>query len=229
MIQLIKIGLIIVLSFWMNPFNAQVLEMENIQQFILADGTHIKIAKKRSGFDETEEAYYYLPAKIDFSKSKQGAPEFSFLAYKQGGEITGGILHFLVQWGLDKNQLYEADSLLKAKQGTKAILMGAVMPEASVPAKNIRVEGNLQMAQILNNSKSTKGKVTLLPHSKMASSFHLSRADAISFQKLLSDNNNLKNTFLVFDFQLKFKEANKTGITITPYIIKENFKELLNQ
>lgn len=229
MTHLIKIGLFISLSFWIDTFNAQVLEVESIQQFILADGTNIKIAKKRSGFDETNAMYYYLPVKIDFSRSKQGTPEFSFLTYRQKGEITGGILHFLAQWGLDKNQLIEADSLLKAKQGIKAILMGAVMPEASIPLQNIRIEGNSQMAQILNNCKSTKGKVTPLPHSKMASSFHLNAEDATTFQKLLSDHNNLKNTFLVFDFQLKFKEAGKTGITITPYIIKENFKELLNQ
>jgi hypothetical protein len=226
----LKIALVTLGSLWAASLSAQLLDAANITSIQLSEGTQLNIAKKISGFDQVEEAYYYLPANLNFSRSKSNEPEFSYLTYKEGEEITGGILHFLIKWGLTRDQLKEADSLLKNVKGNEAILMGAVMPEAETPLQSFTVEGDSKIAGILNNSKSTIGKVALLPHTKMAASFHINKEDALPLQQMLQNNSGeLEEVYLVLNFKLKFKEPNKPGIVIAPYQIKENFKNLLNR
>ncbi|XLS29591.1 hypothetical protein ACJD0Z_01940 [Flavobacteriaceae bacterium M23B6Z8] len=208
---------------------AQLLEEDSKKQITLAEGLVVTFAKKVSGYDSTEEAYFYLPVNLTFSMGKKGVPEFSWLTYREGNEISGGVLHFLVRWGLDKNQLKEADSLLKSALGEDILLMGGVMPEASFTQQKIAIEGTSKLAKILQNSKATFGKTALLPNTKMAASFHMNANDAEDFELLLNNDDELTKTFLIVSFQLKFRKPNQPGVHMTPYILKTNFKELLNQ
>ncbi len=225
----VNILFIITAGFWFSNSASQVLHSDSLMDITLSDGLKVSFAKKANSFESVEEAYYYLPVNLTFSTSKKGDPEFSFMAYKEGREISGGVLHFLVRWGLTSNQLKEADSLLKVVSGEEIVLMGGVMPEPSVPQGTISIEGSSKLATILKNSKATLGQVALLPNTKMASSFHLSRDDAKNFERLLNDNDELKQTLLVLAFELKFRKSNQSGVHITPYILTTNFKKLLNQ
>lgn len=225
-----KIVFVSICVLYVSVIYTQILDAASITEFELSGGTKVCIAKKVNSFDQYDEAYYYLPGNLSFSRSKENEPEFSFLTYKEGNEITGGILHFLIKWGLDKNQLQEADSIMKNIKNPEVVLMGAVMPEVSPESESFRVEGNSKIADILNNSKSTLGKTTVTPNSKIAASFHLTGNDALILQEAIKNNSQtLEEVFLVLTFILKFREPGSYKTLSTPYIIRENLKNLLNQ
>lgn len=226
----LKIVIIILAGICINFCQAQILDAGDMIQLQLSEGTQLVVAKKVSGWDDTEQVYYYLPVNIQFSRTKNNDPEFSFLTYKEGTEITGGILHFLIKWGLNPTQLKEADSLLKIEKGEDIRFMGAAMPEIETLQQEIKIEGNSTIAEILNNSKSTIGKTANLPNTKMAASFQLNKEDAIKFQQILSNNSSeLEDVYLVLYFQLKYKEPGIPGISKTNYKLEQNLKNLLNQ
>ena len=226
----LKIVFIILTGISINFCHTQILDAGDMMQLQLSEGTQLVVAKKVSGWDDKEQAYYYLPVNLQFSKTKNNDLEFSFLTYKEGEEITGGILHFLIKWGLGQEQLKEADSLLKLEKGEEIRFMGAVMPEAETVEQKISIEGNSTVAEILNNSKSTIGKTAILPNTKMAASFHLKKDDAIKFQEILTNNSSeLEDVYLVLYFQLNYKEPGKPGISKANYKLEQNLKNLLNQ
>ncbi|MEN8145957.1 MAG: hypothetical protein ABFS14_13545, partial [Gemmatimonadota bacterium] len=57
--------------------------------------------------------YYYLPTGLRLSPGADGRPQFLFLKYNtEAGDVQGGVLHFLMEWGLTQSQLAEAKDKL---------------------------------------------------------------------------------------------------------------------
>jgi len=58
--------------------------------------------------------YYYVPDEPRLATKRDGTPEFTFIKYtKTGGDIKGGIVHFLVTWGLRESEILTAESSLQ--------------------------------------------------------------------------------------------------------------------
>jgi hypothetical protein len=98
--------------------NAQVVDYQNKVELVLSDGTHVILYGKAKSLNNTYTGeYYYLPTGLRLSKRSDGIPEFLFLKYttekrtEAGGE-QGGIIHFLMEWGLTSEQLQEAQTKL---------------------------------------------------------------------------------------------------------------------
>lgn len=210
------------------PVTAQILNAESEVIITLSDHSEVTLYQKVNAFDESGEEYYYLPTLLHFGKSKNNDPEFSFLIYKEGKEITGAILHFLVSWGLNKLQLNETDMKLKEIKGPKAILMGAVMPESKNYSEGFIIEGTSTLVHILNRSKTTMGTTTVMPHAKIAASFQLNKEDSETFEKALKNNTELENTWLVLNYQIKFRKKGSSSPLDTPYQLKQSFEKLIN-
>ncbi len=107
---LTSILLLVCLSIFLSSgLLAQSLSYENTLEVVLDDGINIKLFRTTSGND-----YYYLPPpqSLQLSKKDDGSetPEFLFLKYTtedrvDDGGVQGGILHFLLEWGLSEEQL----------------------------------------------------------------------------------------------------------------------------
>jgi tetratricopeptide (TPR) repeat protein len=58
--------------------------------------------------------YYYVPDEPRLATKRDGTPEFTFIKYsKIGGDIKGGVVHFLVTWGLRESEILTAESSLQ--------------------------------------------------------------------------------------------------------------------
>lgn len=225
--QIEHIAIIIFHCFVLSGFG-QTLDAEKGYTIQLSDGIEVNVFKKASSFDETANQYYYLPSNMRFGRTPSNELEFSLMSYKDQKELHGGILHFLVQWGLNKEQLQETDSILKASLEEDAVLMGAVLPNYSEKHDQLIIEGNTELAEILNASEHTIGKITTIPNAKSAASFKLSAENTEKIMRLLQTNSDtLKEIFISMIFNISFKN-NGTQPSEREYILTKNLHELLN-
>lgn len=99
-----------------RPLSAQVaLDEENRVDLVLDDGTNVTLlgAAKGIGDNSTKVDYYYLPTGLRLSKGADGRPQFLLMNYRdESGEVSGGVLHFLMEWGLTQGQMREAQQKL---------------------------------------------------------------------------------------------------------------------
>jgi hypothetical protein len=124
--------------------------------------------------------YYYMPVGLRLGARPDGTPEFLFLKYTteksaaQGG-VSGGLMHFLMEWGLTPKQEQELRSKLKTQY--KGELMGAVPLEDAG-------DGSFQIVSATLGDKSfapvvvTSGKAPLLPGGKAAAASRLTAEGA---------------------------------------------------
>jgi len=110
--------LIAALMLQVDHLNAQVLDYQNKVEIVLNDGTHVILFGKAKSLNNTYTGeYYYLPVGLRLSRRADATPEFLFLKYtteqraESGGE-QGGLIHFLMEWGLTPAQLQEAQAKL---------------------------------------------------------------------------------------------------------------------
>jgi hypothetical protein len=158
------------------PAAAVVLDDTNRITVQLDDGTQVILLGEAIALStERSNRYYYLPVNLRLSKRPDGTPEFLFLKFTtdksaaQGG-VGGGLMHFLMEWGLTPRQEEELRAKLK---GRKAELIGAVpLDEAG--------EGSFQIVSATMSDKGmttslvTSGKAPLLPGGKAAAASRLS-------------------------------------------------------
>ncbi len=205
----------------------QVLDIEKGLRVILADSSEVQLYKKSDSFDEITQEYYYLPTHLKFSTTKDKTSEFSLLVY-EGEENRGSILHFLVTWGLTKEQLGEVDLALKNSINEDARLMGAVIPELDEDKKQLCIEGSSSLVSILNKSATSIGKITVFPNSKLASSFNLKGEDSAVLNKAIQENSeSLKETFLAMNFIIKFRKTKENYPQKISYKLEKSLYQLL--
>lgn len=124
--------------------------------------------------------YYYLPTNLRLARRADGTPEFLFLMYttektvEQGG-AQGGLLHFLMEWGLTKAQEDELRTKLKAR-ATGAELAGPA------PLEYQGENGSFQIISAvlgdtgdkgMTASVITSGKAPLVPGARCAAAAKL--------------------------------------------------------
>ncbi|MEL7223245.1 MAG: hypothetical protein AAGJ93_18105, partial [Bacteroidota bacterium] len=94
--------------------NAQILDAENKIVVILSDGTQVVCLGRvntvsNGAAPNFSNEYYYTPTNLRLSTKEDGTPEFIFLRYtsdkavEYGGD-QGGLIHFLMEWGLTAEQ-----------------------------------------------------------------------------------------------------------------------------
>lgn len=171
---------------------AVVLDSENKIQIALDDGTQvIAFGESIALSDARSNRYYYLPTGLRLSARPDGTPEFLFLKYvteqraEQGG-LAGGLMHFLVEWGLDAPHFAEAQAKLEGmKPGAK--LIGPADVEADGDSGTFQIVSATLSDNKLTPSLVTSGKAPLVPGGKAAAAARLSPEGAqllaASFEK----------------------------------------------
>jgi tetratricopeptide (TPR) repeat protein len=119
--------------------------------------------------------YYYVPDEPRLATKRDGTPEFTFIKYtKTGGDIKGGIVHFLVTWGLTESEIFSAETSLQM-----------IDPEAKVVGPVPFKEGTFQIISatageggLFNVKICGEGKAPIMPGQKGAVSIALTQEGA---------------------------------------------------
>jgi len=173
-------ALFAVVSLGAAQARAVILDDENRIDVVLKDNTHVTLFGQSGGYRGAKTAnYYYLPTNLHLSMRPDGTPEFLFLKFTtekradQGG-VSGGLMHFLMEWGLTPAQTTELQDALKEKN-PKAMLMGAVPLEATTTDGGSFqiISGTLSDDKMATKVVSS-GKAPLVPGGKCAAATRLS-------------------------------------------------------
>jgi hypothetical protein len=173
--------------------NAQVLDSENKIAVTLKDGTQVILyGKAGSAPGSKTNEYYYLPTALRLSRNSQGDPEFLFLKYvtdarEDVGGVSGALMHFLMEWGLNDAQVKEAQEKVKAKNASAKIMGPAAVEtdgERSFEVKSAVLSSNGQ-------TLITSGSAPVMPGSKVVTAAKMDKYAAQllvnTFDKAASD------------------------------------------
>jgi hypothetical protein len=132
--------------------------------------------------------YYYIPDQPRLATRPDGTPEFTFIKYtKTGEDIKGGVVHFLVTWGLSGSEISTAEASLQM-----------IDPEAELAGPVPFKEGSFKIISstagdegLFNVKICGEGKAPIMPGQKGAVSIALTQEGATllweSFKNPTSD------------------------------------------
>ncbi len=226
---------------------AQVLDLQNRLDIVLNDGTAVTLygkAKTRSNAFTGE--YYYLPVNLHLSSRPDGVPEFLFTKYtteetSDVGGVQGGLMHFLMEWGLSPAQLSELEARVKqkilalAEAGNRKYsnikeptIMGAVevAPEGE---KSFRI-----ISATLNDDSSAKvvasGKAPVLPGGKAAVAGKLEKYSAQLLASTLEKTSSIADVSIELAFKYEVLMPAVDGIiTVDWSKVKEVYESFSSQ
>jgi tetratricopeptide (TPR) repeat protein len=153
--------------------------------------------------------YYYVPDAPRLATKRDGTPEFAFIKYaKTDGETKGGIVHFLVTWGMSEGELSSAESALRLKDSEAKIAGPVPFKEGTFKVVSATAgEGGIFSRRIVG-----EGKAPIMPGQKAAVSIALTEEGASllweSFKNPTSDISvmfDLRFTGVTPAFQAKLK------------------------
>jgi len=202
--QLIWGGILVFLMLMMgHDLHAQRLNYESQRSVVLDDGLNLVLYK---GLRSNN--YYYLPPpqSIRLGKKADGkTPEFLFLKYtteereSQGG-AQGGLLHFLVEWGLTPSQRAELEEKVKDFNRGRGRLMGPVDLRAIEGESFKIVSATLQDKQ-MTPTFITSGKAPPMEGGKAAVAARLDKIGAQLFDATLQETRSIVDVSLVLDYE----------------------------
>jgi hypothetical protein len=151
------------------------LDEEKREEVTLADGTHvILMARALSIGERVTSDYYYLPtpSMLRLASGPDGRPQFLLLKYNtESGDVQGGLLHFLMEWGLTRAQLDEAQKLLNdqdnCRECTKRV-RGAARLENPGEGESFRIISATLSSEQFTRSLVSSGRAPILPGGRVA-------------------------------------------------------------
>jgi hypothetical protein len=185
------VGVALLVAAAAAPAAAVVLDNENVVEVVLDDGTTVRLFGEAGATPGARtNRYHYLPVGLRIAQRPDGTPEFLFLKFttETAGGASGGLLHFLMEWGLTTAQEAELRDKLKTKhQGAE--LVGAAPME-------VEGDGSFQIVSATMSDKGlatsvvTSGKAPLMPGGRAAAASRLgpegAQLLAASFEKTRS-------------------------------------------
>lgn len=133
--------------------------------------------------------YYYLPPSPHVSRDAKGRPQFLFVKFTteksaEEGGVSGGILHFLCEYGLTAKQEEELGEKLKKKiRGAK--LMGALPMELGSEESSFRIISATLTDEGFTRSLISSGKAPIMPGMKVAAAARLDARGAVLLEETL--------------------------------------------
>ena len=174
----------------------------------LKDGTTVRcFPAATKNPQKVSKNWYYLPTNPRISKDKDGTPKFSMVRFvtdktKEQGGVEGAILHFMVEYGLDKKQKRELGKLLK-KEVKGAKLKGAVPLEQGAEGSSFQVVSATLNDKGFSSTLITSGKAPVMEGQKVAVAARLDQYGATLLAK--SMENPTTDISVVFDLQYVVK------------------------
>jgi hypothetical protein len=154
---------------------AAVLDDGNRVTMTLKDGTSVTlIGEATSAPGVRGRRYYYLPANLRLARRADGTPEFLFLKYtsERQGAASGGLIHFLMEWGLTPEQ--EAELLVALRTRVPdAEIAGPVQLEAGGDGGSFRIVSATLEDKTLAPATITSGAAPLVAGGRAAAASRL--------------------------------------------------------
>jgi hypothetical protein len=139
----------------------------------LKDGTTVRCFPEATRDPaKTSKTYYYLPTNPHISGHADGTPKFSLIRFvtdktKAEGGAEGAVLHFLVEYGLDKSQQQAVEKALQ-KQVKGARLKGAVPLEVGAEGNSFNVVSAVLGDEEFTSTLITTGKAPVMEGQQVA-------------------------------------------------------------
>ncbi len=171
----------------------------------LKDGTNVRcFSAATKNPAKKSKNYYYLPANPRISKDKDGTPKFSMVRFvtdktKADGGAEGAIIHFMVEYGLTKQQQQETAKMLK-KEEKGALLKGAVPLEVGAEGNSFSVVSATLNDKGFTSTLVTTGKAPVMEGQQVAVAARLDAYGATLLAKTLEQ----PTTDIAVVFNLKY-------------------------
>ncbi|MDH4219700.1 MAG: hypothetical protein OEY18_07115 [Candidatus Aminicenantes bacterium] len=175
---------------WWRQQYAPSSQKKKREEFLTNNVNHLSGKFLWSGSGKiVQKRYYYLPPPPRVAVDAEGRPQFTFIKFvtdksvAEGG-ASGGILHFLAEYGLTPAQEKElAEKLEKKIEGAK--LMGAVPMELGSEESSFRIISATLTDQGFTRSVVSSGKAPIMPGMKVAAAARLDEYGATLLAKTL--------------------------------------------
>jgi hypothetical protein len=189
--------------------SAQIVDDFNTVTVTLKDGTKVTLYGRAWDIgDKTQEEllkqgslkdnltakngeYFYLPTNLRLSKNAQGTPQFLLLKYvtdevTPDRDMSGALLHFLLEWGLTEEQRLECEELLRRvkPKEPQARVVGPVKLFAP-EEESFAITSATTSDKGLTNSVLTSGRAPLTEGGKVAVASSLNKYGAQLMQATL--------------------------------------------
>lgn len=187
--------------------SAVVLDDDNRLDVILADGTSITLIGEAVPLSRQKSSnFYYLPAPalLRLARRPDGTPEFLFLKFTterradQGG-LSGGLMHFLMEWSLTPEQETELRAKLVA-QRPGGQLLGAVPLQPEGESGTFQIVSATLSDRALAPTVVTSGKAPLLPGGRAAAASRLTAEGAQLLAATLEKSRSITDVSIALNY-----------------------------
>lgn len=220
-----KLSTVLFALLWMAIVtHGQILDYQNKVTITLSDGTPVTLYGRASntkasggdGYIFTGD-YYYLPVNMRLSRKEDGTPQFLMLKYTTdetaaAGGVQGGLIHFLMEWGLTPEQERELDQKLKAKISELSRgnpLFATISTPKVMGAVDLTAEAGSSfrvISAILNDAEMapkliSSGKAPVIEGAKVAVASKLDKNGAQLLAATLEKNRSISDVSLEMSFK----------------------------
>lgn len=154
---------------------AVTLDEDNQLSVVLEGGQTVQLIGEATDSPSTRgNKFYYLPFNLRLARRPDGTPEFLFLKFttEQRGGTSGGLMHFLMEWG--PTPALDAELRAKLRRlNPAAELMGPVPLQAAADGATFKIVSGTLDDKSLTPSVVTSGSAPLMPGGKAAAAARL--------------------------------------------------------
>ncbi len=176
--------------------SAQLVDWSAKIECTLPDGEVLQLFPSSSA----PSGYYCLPSHLRLSVNEDKQPEFLLMLWANEGEATvsHGIMHWLITWGLDKEQENFVRNYITTVVDSTANLLGTLSVNA--PEKYLIKGENTELVTLLNKAVQTGGSIPTTPGGKSATSFKIEGENAVLLQKIYKNKDKWKGVWIEMPF-----------------------------
>lgn len=209
----VKIFIVFNIIMFALAAQAEILSSEAKISVKLDDGTDVVLYGAVSSNANAKVSYYYLPPRLTISTTDDDRPEFLFMKFitdeseDQGG-VSGGILHFLVKWGLSTEQEEELREIIEGDFKGKLAGAATMYPSSEDGPSFYVVSGTLSDSE-MRSSIVTSGQASLVPGGKAAAAARLDGKGAQLLGRTFEEDTAIADVTAVFNmaYQLQIPAA----------------------
>ncbi|NOT33910.1 MAG: hypothetical protein HOP12_07045 [Candidatus Eisenbacteria bacterium] len=188
-----------------RPARAVVLDDENRLTITLKDRTAVTllgVASGSPGVKTTE--YYYLPANLHLATRPDSTPEFLFIKFTtekkvDAGGLNGGLVHFLMEWGLTPAQEEDLRARLKSVND-KAVVLGAVPMETQGETGSFQIISGTLTDSKMAGTLAMSGSCPLVPGGRAAAAGRLTAEGAQLLATSLEKSRSISDVSIGLNF-----------------------------
>src|SRR5690606_41877525 len=121
--------------------------------------------------NDCDHCYYYIPEAFRLLVKSNGVPEVSLITWEDESKpaTSGGILHFLIEWGLTGEHEKQLHADLRNTHDSVAVIMGPA--QLALAAEQFIIAGDDSVSDMLRDSITIASSPATTPGSQRTVSF----------------------------------------------------------